>query len=73
MSKSVSDDDESERVELGSGWDGCYNIFGECDWIQTDEELVAELKKQNYCASWIRPGELKHILLKKFPEAFAED
>lgn len=43
------------------------------DWVPTDEELVAELKKKGWragdCASWLEQGEIKYILLQKFPEA----
>ena len=30
-------------------------------WIPTDEELVAELKKQEFCAPWVSPFALKQI------------
>ena len=39
------------------------------DWVPTDEELVAELKKQDFCAPWVEPGELKYIIVRKFPDA----
>ena len=39
------------------------------DWIPTDEELFAELKKQNYESGFVDPGEIKYIILQKFPEA----
>ena len=38
------------------------------DWTPTDEELVAELKKQPFYAPWVGAGELKHIIVRKFPE-----
>ena len=43
------------------------NLF-DYDWIPTDEELIAELKKQDFCAPWTEPGELKYIIVKKWPE-----
>ena len=42
----------------------------DCDWIPTDEELIAELKKQDFCAPWVGPGEMKYIILRKWPDAF---
>ena len=62
---------EKDALEEGDeDWDCCYNIFGEYDWVPTDEELVAELKKQNFCTPWVGPGEMKYIILQKWPDAF---
>ena len=38
------------------------------DWTPTDEELVAELKKQPFYAPWVSDGAIKHIIVRKFPE-----
>ena len=45
-----------------------YNELRDYDWTPTDEELVAELKKQGYCAPWVGAGALKHIIVRKWPE-----
>ena len=39
------------------------------DWVPTDQELINELRKQGYESGFVEPGELKYIILQKFPEA----
>ena len=46
-----------------------YGDLFDYDWVPTDEELVAELKKKNYKPGLVEPGELKYIILRKFPGA----
>jgi len=65
--------EKKELDEYDEDWDCCYNVFGYYDWIPTDEELVAEIKRQDFCATWTQPGELKYIILKKWPDAFNDD
>ena len=45
------------------------NLF-DYDWVPTDEELVEELKKQDYESGFSSPGQMKYIILKKWPNAF---
>lgn len=45
------------------------SVFAECDWKPTDEELVDFLKEKNYYAAWVSEGAIKHMILKKFPDA----
>lgn len=47
-----------------------YGYLFDHDWIPTDEELIAELKKQDYYNPLIEPGNLKYIILRKWPDAF---
>lgn len=63
---------DEEVLEGDEDYENGFKVFGEYDWKPTDEELVAELKKQKFWAPWVGPGELKYIILKKFPDALKE-
>lgn len=42
-------------------------------WVPTDEELVAELKRIDFCAPWVDGMEIKNLLVAKWGENWNEE